>query len=72
MKYLLANKEKALAAGYTAMAHRHSDTKMLLNEKEVIFDTTLAGDLTERASALEATIISHAEAIELVEKGGLR
>lgn len=72
MKYLLANKEKALAAGYTEVTHRCSDTEMLLNEKEVAFGTSLSGDLAQRVEALEATVLSHEEAIELIGKGGFK
>jgi hypothetical protein len=38
----------------------------------VAFGTSLSGDLAQRVATLDATILSHEEAIELIGKGGFK
>lgn len=52
MKYVICNKDKALAAGFHELGHKMKGTMMLLNEREVIISPRLSGTLEERASAL--------------------
>ena len=42
MLYIQAQKGLAHQAGFSLREHRHNDTKMILNEKEVMFNDSLA------------------------------
>lgn len=57
MKYVAANKAKALNVGFRVQGHRHNEESILLNEKEVMSNRLLPpGTLEERAASLQGTI----------------
>lgn len=58
MRYIVAKKGLALQAGFAVREHRHNQTKMILNEKEVMFKDTMTAypTLEAKAEALGGTI----------------
>ncbi len=69
MQYIEAKKGLALAAGFSLRGHRHNDTGMILNEKEVMFQPSLSSysTLQEKAAALEGTVHSHHEILQILK-----
>lgn len=62
MKYIVAKRGLALAAGFTMKGHRHNTTEIILNEKELSFSTTVPGaTLEEKAASLEGEILNASE-----------
>ena len=70
MLYIQAKKGLALQAGFSLREHRHNDTKMILNEKEVMFNDSLADyeTLVEKAAALEGTIHTNQEMQQILNE----
>lgn len=69
MKYIEAKKGLALQAGFSLRGHRTNDTGMILNEKEVMFADSLAAypTLQEKAAALDGTIHTHDEILQILK-----
>ena len=60
--YVIADRDKAAAAGFAADLHRTEGRWMVLNEKEVRFAAGLEGTLAERAAELGGKVYTYAEA----------
>lgn len=69
MLYIQANKGLALQAGFTLREHRYNDTKMILNEKEVMFKDSLADyeTLQEKVTALDGTLHTNYEIKQIIQ-----
>ena len=53
MRYALVNRQRAVSAGFALDGHKKSiDDKVLLNEKEVMQNSLLSGDMEERCQWL--------------------
>ncbi len=58
MNYILADKDKAVAVGFSDSIHALSvDGKMILTEKEVVTSPLLQGDIDERMAALDGKLV---------------
>lgn len=63
MRYVEAKKGKALAAGFKVYGHRTNSNRVILNEKEVMNNFSLAGyeTLEEKAAAIDGKVYSRIE-----------
>lgn len=58
MNYIFADKDKAVAIGFSDSIHTLSaDGKMILTEKEVVTSPLLQGDIDERMAALDGKLV---------------
>lgn len=55
MQYVRADKQKALAAGFSAATHNVRDGMMTLTAKEVMCSPRLTGTLAQRLAAIGGT-----------------
>lgn len=73
MRYIIADKAAAVDVGFSLMGHKTNGNQILLNEKEVAGNPTLKGSLTKRAKAIQGTVYSEAEVMNLINStGGLK
>ena len=70
MKYIIADKARAADAGFRTEDHRVKENLILLNEKEVMDNTTLQGTLKQRTQALQGTAYTEKKALIELNKGG--
>lgn len=56
MEYVIADKKKAIAAGFSASTHNTTGDSMTLTAKELMFTDRLAGTLAERLNAVGGEI----------------
>lgn len=70
MRYIFADKDKAVGAGFSTNTHMTNDTQMALNEKEVMFNSSLKGTLEERAASLGGMILMFYEARNELKTSG--
>lgn len=69
MRYLLATRSKAEAAGFGMFGRTVVNRRIVLNEKEVMSSGMLNGaTLEERAGELGADICSHNEIVNILNK----
>lgn len=66
MKYILATKEKCLEHSLRIAGHITKDDKVVLNEKEIMFNPTVTGSFEERAAQMDGTIYTAAELLNLI------
>lgn len=70
MRYILADKKKAIRAGFIEAAHRCNDRIMILNENEVKFSSRMDGNLAERVTALKGMMLSQAQTYMKIKRKG--
>lgn len=58
MKYILADKDKALKAGFSAATHYAVKKKLVLTEKELAMTPHLTGEFAERLNAVGGRLVS--------------
>ena len=72
MRYILADKGKAVKAGFSTTTHLSGSTYMMLNEREVSYSPMLTGEnLDDRAQQLGGSILTEKEAELHIKEGGL-
>ena len=59
MKYVLANKQKALDIGINTIGHFKKGDMIILNEKEVMENHNLDGDIEERVKTIGAKLYTN-------------
>lgn len=62
MEYIIADLKKAQDWGFSKIGHITKGNLICLNEKEVMYNQALNGDLAERAEMLGSTVSSASEA----------
>lgn len=62
MQYVIANLKKAKDWGFSEIGHNVRESFICLNEKEVMNNEALKGDLAERAETLGGYVASVSEA----------
>lgn len=68
MRYTIADRAKAAAHGISRAGHRVKDTRVVLNEKELM---SLPGaDIGERAAAVGGRVYTRTEIKEILKKEG--
>lgn len=70
MRYIIANKEKALNAGVRLLGHRVKGASIILNEKEVGCLPSLNGGLEERIQSLDGTAYTDTRIHQIISEGG--
>ena len=71
MKYVVADKSLADQYGFNVFSHRTNKNNIILNEKEVMFASSLKGDsLAEKITQINGTIYERAEIKQLMNEGG--
>jgi len=72
MRYIIADKAKAIAHGFTLKGHRTNGNLILLNEKEVDNNPALPSGTTleEKCELIVGTIYTHQGIINVIEQGG--
>lgn len=72
MRYIIADKAKAIAHGFTLQGHRVNGNLILLNEKEVECSHALssAPTLEKKCELIVGTIYTHQGIINEIEQGG--
>lgn len=63
MRYIIADKSKAINYGFMAETHLCSDNMMCINEKDLINSVCISGTLEERADKLGGVVCDQYEAI---------
>lgn len=66
MKYVIADKTLAFDVGFSLKTHHCSADKIILNEKEVLFNEGLRGTFEERASMLHGEIVNVEQAKQTI------
>lgn len=64
MRYVVANKEKALDAGVLLLGHLVKGESIILNEKEVMCLPSLDGELEDRILLLDGIVYTNTTASE--------
>lgn len=68
MRYVLADKEKAILAGFDVITHNvidiEGESKMVITEKGMMDTSLLVGDESERLKQLKGTIFDSARVLE--------
>ena len=68
MRYVLADKEKAILAGFDVITHNVIDiegkSKMVITEKGMMDTSLLVGDESERLNQLKGTVFDSARGLE--------
>lgn len=68
MKYVLADKEKAILAGFDVITHNvidiEGESKMVITEKVMMDTSLLVGDESERIKQLKGTMFDSARELE--------
>ena len=72
MRYIIADKARAVAHGFALHGHRVNGNLILLNEKEVEYSHALssAPTLEEKCAPIMGTIYTHQGIINELEQGG--
>ena len=70
MRYVVANKEKALDAGVLLLGHLVKGESIILNEKEVMCLPSLDGELEDRISLLDGIVYTNTKKKKKKKKGG--
>ena len=70
MRYMICDRQKAIAKGFNPDTHRRKEQEVMLNEKEVMISTTLKGDTFEdRIEEIGGRQLTEQEAITEIDKG---
>lgn len=68
MRYVLADKEKAILAGFDVITHNvidiEGESKMVITEKGMMDASLLVGDESERLKQLKGTMFDSARELE--------
>ena len=68
MRYVLADKEKAILAGFDVITHNvidiEGESKMVITEKGMMDTSLLVGDESERLKQLKGTIFDSERVLE--------
>lgn len=68
MRYVLADKEKAILAGFDVITHNvidiEGESKMVITEKGMMDTSLLVGDESERLKQLKGTVFDSARVLE--------
>jgi hypothetical protein len=68
MRYVLADKEKAILAGFDVMTHNvidiEGESKMVITEKGMMDTSLLVGDESERLKQLKGNMFDSARGLE--------
>ncbi len=68
MRYVLADKEKAILAGFDVITHNvidiEGESKMVITEKGMMDTSLLVGDESERLNQLKGTMFDSARGLE--------
>lgn len=68
MRYVLADKEKAILAGFDVITHNvidiEGESKMVITEKGMMDTSFLVGDESERLKQLKGTMFDSARGLE--------
>ena len=68
MRYVLADKEKAILAGFDVITHNvidiEGESKMVITEKGMMDTSLLVGDESQRIKQLKGTMIDSARGLE--------
>lgn len=68
MRYVLADKEKAILAGFDIITHNvidiEGESKMVITEKGMMDTSLLVGDESERIKQLKGTMFDSARELE--------
>ena len=68
MRYVLADKEKAILAGFDVITHNvidiEGESKMVITEKGMMDTSLLVGDESQRLKQLKGTIFDSARGLE--------
>ncbi len=68
MRYVLADKEKAILAGFDVITHNvidiEGESKMVITEKGMMDTSLLVGDESERLKQLKGTMFDSARGLE--------
>ena len=68
MRYVLADKEKAILAGFDVITHNvidiEGESKMVITEKGIMETSLLVGDESERLNQLKGTVFDSAIGLE--------
>ena len=70
MRYVIANKEKAMDVGVLLMGHLTKEDLIILNEKDVVCLSSLTGGLDERLPAIDGTIYTNTSINQIISEGG--
>lgn len=70
MKYIVANKKKALDAGVSLLGHLVKGEYIILNEKEVMFLPYLDGELEDRIFSLGGIVYTNTRMNQIISEGG--
>lgn len=66
MRYIIANKQKALDAGFNEIGHTINGELICLTEKEVRFSPNLTGEFIERVASIDGVIANTEEALSVM------
>lgn len=70
MRYVVANKEKALDAGVLLLGHLVKGESIILNEKEVMCLPSLDGELEDRILLLDGIVYTNTSLNQIISEGG--
>lgn len=70
MRYVVANKKKALDAGVPLLGHLVKGESIILNEKEVTCLSSLDGELEDRILLLDGIIYTNTRMNQIISEGG--
>lgn len=68
MRYIIANKAKAVNYGFQVETHLCTDDMMCINEKELMNSVCISGNLEERADKLSGIVCDQYEALSFMNK----
>ena len=70
MEYIIANRGKALDAGFTTLGHRtdKAGKNILLNEKEVMDSVVLSGDIDSRAASIDGSVYTENKVMTIISR----
>lgn len=68
MKYVIADRSKALSYGINAIGHRSKDSQIIVNEKEL--DQVPGTTLSKRAKAVDGKVYTAAAVKKIIKEGG--
>ena len=69
MRYVVANKEKALDAGVLLLGHLVKGESIILNEKEVMCLPSLDGELEDRILLLDGIVYTNTSMNQIISEG---
>lgn len=70
MRYVVANKKKALDAGVLLLGHLVKGESIILNEKEVMYLPSLDGELEDRILLLDGIVYTNTNMNQIISEGG--